>query len=245
MNEHTIDVPSTATFAEEPETRLAFLEDAGVLAVSEDDEVTTTVPFEDTRSIYLDTYTEVSQGQLVETVADLFGVSPEAARERIEADEITANEVATYLSLRSFLDVDLPVESLALLAELVAPVGIGSPVPADMRELTDQTYREGIEEAGDIVVFVWKYPCDPCRRMKGELPTLLHALPADLATAGVDGDSVGEIRREFDVDTAPSVLLFEDGDLVDVHEGYTSLANIAEAIGDAYGSVEVTVTADS
>lgn len=245
MNEHTTDVPSTATFAEEPETRLAFLEDAGVLEVSEDDEVTTTVPFEDTRSIYLDTYTEVSQGQLVETVADLFDVSKEAARERIEADEITANEVATYLSLKSFLDVDLPVESLALLAELVAPVGIGSPVPENMRALTDETYHEAIDEAADMVVFVWKYPCDPCRRMKGELPTLLDALPDDLAIAGVDGESVVDFRREFDVDTAPAVLLFEDGDLVDVHEGYTSLADVAEAIADAYESVDVPDTSES
>jgi thiol-disulfide isomerase/thioredoxin len=238
MGANTPDVPSTAEFASDPERRLDYLVDAGVLEVNDEDEVTTTVPFQDTRSIYADTYTEVSAGQLVETVADLFDVSAEQARERIEADEISRNEVATYLSLTSFLEADLPAESLVLLVELVAPVGVGSPVPDDMRELTDETYEGFLADAGDAIVFVWKYPCDPCRRMKGELPTLLGALPESIEIGGVDGESVADFRREFDVDAAPVVLLFDDGEVVDRHSGYQPLAVLSGAIGDAYDSVE-------
>jgi thiol-disulfide isomerase/thioredoxin len=239
VDQNATDVPSTATLAEDPEARLEFLLEAGVLEMTEDEEVTTTVGFEDTRAIYLDTYTEVSQGQLVETVADLFDVSTAAARERIEAEEVTPSEVATYLSLRSFLEAALPRESLALLVELVEPVGVGSPVPERMRELTDETYREFIDEAGDALVFVWKYPCDPCRRMKGEIPPLLDALPESVAVAGVDGESVVDFRREFDVEAAPEVLVFADGDLVESIRGYAPPARLAEAVADAYDGVDV------
>ena len=226
----TPDVPSVAAFAEDPETRLEFLVDAGVLEIDAEDDVTTTVPFEDTRSIYADTYTDVSEGQLVETVVDLFDVPAETARERIEAEEVTPNEIATYLSLQSFLDEDLPMESLALLVDMVAPVGVGSPVPDSMTTLTDEDYRDFIDGAGDAVVFVWKYPCDPCRRMKGEIPPLLDALGDEVAIAGVDGESVTDFRREFEVETAPTVLLFADGELVDRLEAYQPVARVAEAI---------------
>jgi thiol-disulfide isomerase/thioredoxin len=219
----------------DPEARLEYLIEAGVFEVH-DDEVQTTVAFEDTRSIYADTYGEgsVPEETFTETVADLFDLSTEAARAQVENEEVSRHDVITYLSLQSFLDRDLPRETLALLAEMATEVGVGSPVPEDMRELTDADYRDFLESAGDAVVFVWKYPCDPCRRMKGELPEVLDRVPDDVAVAGVDGDAVDAVRTNFDVDSAPVVLLFADGEVAARHEGYTPPAIIGNAIDDVY-----------
>jgi len=238
------DTPShpVPELAEDPEARLEYLVEAGVLEL-EGEAVTTTAAYEDTRSIYADTYAEdeVEDDEIVDTIVELFDVEEEAAREQFEAGEVTRHDVVTYLSLRSFLERELPIEILALLTEIVAQVGFGSPVPEGMRELSDEDYREFIDAAGDAVVFVWKYPCDPCRRMKGEVPRLLEQLPDTVAVAGVDGESVVEFRREFEPEAAPAVLLFADGELVETLRGYTAPADLVEALGEVYEDVAVDV----
>lgn len=228
--------PSVETLNDDPEARLEFLAEAGVFELS-DDTVRTTVSFEDTRSIYADTYGEgaMPAEDFVETVADLFDLPEETARERIEAGDVDRHEVVTYLSLQSFLDRSLPVETKALLAEMAASVGIGSPVPDEMRELTDDDFREFVESAGDVAVFVWKYPCDPCRHMKGELPEVLEALPEHVAVAGVDGDAVVDFRKTYDVDAAPLVLFVADGEVEARHEGYTPPAALVDSLDAVYG----------
>jgi thiol-disulfide isomerase/thioredoxin len=230
------DAPPVDVLRDDSEARLECLVDAGVFEVS-DGEVTTTVSFEDTRAIYADSYAEetVSQAEFVETVAEAFDVETATARERVEAGEVTRHDVVTYLSLQSFLDGDPSREIRAMLAELAVEVGVGSPVPDDTRELTDADYREFLEAAGDAVVFVWKYPCDPCRRMKGELPGVLETLPEGVAVAGVDGEAVSDFRADYEIETAPTVLLFADGELADRHEGYTPPDGLEEAFADVYG----------
>ncbi len=225
---------------EDPEARLSFLEDTGVFDV-DGEEVTTSAGFEDTRSIYADSYGEgeVTAEQLIDTIVDLFGVDRETAAEHVESGEVSRHDVVTFLSLRSFLDRDLPDDVLALLTELATEVGFGSPVPDYMRELTDDTYRAAIDEAGDIVVFVSKYPCDPCRQMKGELPGVLETLPDGVAVAGVDGESVVDFRAEFDVEAAPEVLVFAAGELVTSHRGYTPPLLLVESFDDVYDGVDV------
>ena len=228
--------PGIEAVRTDPNARLEFLVEAGVLEVSADEDVTTTVGFEDTRTIYADTYGEgaLPEEQFVETVAELFDLSTEAARERVAADEVSRHEVVTYLSLQSFLDRDLPRDALAALAEMAAEVGVGSPVPEGMRELSDADYREFLDSAGEAIVFVWKYPCDPCRRLKGELPEVLERVPEDVAVAGVNGDAVGSFRADFEVDAAPLVLLFVDGEVAARHEGYTPPAVLVDDIADLY-----------
>lgn len=228
--------PSVETLNADPEARLEFLAEAGVFELR-DDTVRTTVSFEDTRSIYADTYGkgQMSEDEFVETVADLFDLPEETARERIQAGDVDRHDVVTYLSLQSFLDRSLPVETKALLAEMAASVGIGSPVPEEMRELTDEDFEEFLESAGDAAVFVWKYPCDPCRHMKGELPEVLEALPEHVAVAGVDGDAVTDFRKAYDVDTAPVVLLFRDGEVEARYKGYTPPEVLVDSIDAVYG----------
>jgi len=237
------DDVSVADLDADPEARLSFLEAAGVVQVH-DDEVTTSAAFEDTRTIYADSYAEgeVSESELVDTVVQLFDVDEETARERIESGEVSRHGVVTYLSLQSFLDRSLPRGTLALLADMVAQVGFGSAVPERMEELTDETYADFLADAGDALVFVWKYPCDPCRDMKGEIPALLERLPEDIAVAGVDGEEVVDFRREFQVEAAPEVLAFADGELAWRSRGYTPLADLAAGLADVYDEVDVTLT---
>lgn len=204
---------------EDAETRLEFLIEAGIFK-TEDEVVATTPEYEDTKTIYADTYGGVSDEKLAETAADMFGVPEETALEKVESGEVNDTEVVTYLSLQSELDRDLPQDVLALLTGLAMEVGPTSAVPEGMTELTDDSYEAFLEEEDEAVVIAWSYTCEPCRELKGELPELREQLPESVTFAGVDGGDVVEFRREFEVDVAPTTLIFSDGELVETIEGY-------------------------
>ncbi len=233
MVEPTREIPLD-DLRDDPQARLDFLIEAEVIDVDEDDSVTATADFMDARSVYADTYYEVDEETFAETVADLFDVSVETARERIDED-LTREDLVTYLSLQSHIDRDLPQDVLVLLTSMVSGIGFGSAVPDSMPELDDDTYEAFVEDHGDAVVIVWSYPCTPCRSLKEDLPAVREALPDRVSLAGVDGDSVGRLREEFDVTSAPTLLFFADGSLADTFEGYLPAEALGERFEEIYG----------
>ena len=220
--------------ADDAQARLDFLIDHEVLDEGPDEEVMATDDFEHLRSIYEDTYRNVSDEEFQETVADLFGLSPDEAASYIEQYGLSRHGIATFLALRSYLeDLELAQDTLLLLTGIAAQVGAGSPVPADLRELTDDDYAEFIEEHGDAVVFVFQNQCMPCEEMKSQLDMITAPL-SDVAVAGVNGDAVLDFRREFEVEAAPTTLVFADGDLVASERGGRSPAELAETFAEHY-----------
>lgn len=234
MPENAADASADA-LRDDPETRLDFLIDASVIDVGDNDSVSATLDFQDTRAIYADTYRDCDEDTFSETLAELFGVSVDEARTRIEETDLTREDVVTYLSLQSHIERDLPQDVLVLLTSMVSGIGIGSVVPDSMPELDDDTYEAFVEEHGDAIVIVWSYPCDPCRSLKEDLPAFRETLPEGVALAGVDGDSVGRLRQEFDVTSAPTLLFFLDGEVADTFEGYLPAEVLAERVEEVYG----------
>lgn len=220
--------------ATDPEACLEFLLDHGVL-VERDGEIATSLAFEDTRAVYHDSYADVDDETFRETVASLFGLSEAEATERIDEHGVTRDELVAYLSVRSFLDVDLPQAALGVAASIVVEATPESPVPPSMVELDDESYRQFVDEEGDVVVFVWRRHCDPCRTVKRVLDELYDAIPGDVAVAGVDGESVTTFREEFDVEAAPTFLLFADGELAASYRGWKSVEAFEAAVADVYG----------
>ncbi len=234
MGDHTADVP-VADLRDDAGARLDFLIEAEVIDVDEDDTVTATADFADARAVYANTYANADDETFAETIADLFGVSVEKAHTRIEETDLTREDLVTYLSLQSHLDRDLPQDVLVLLTSMISGVGFGSAVPDSTPELDDDSYADFLAEHGDAVIVVWSYPCDPCQSLKEDLPAFREALPDSVALAGVDGDSVGRFRNEFDVTAAPTLLFFADGDLADTFEGYRPVEALSERVDDVYG----------
>lgn len=221
--------------ADDPEACLEFLVDRDVL-VEDEQGVRTTLEFEDTRGVYHDSYADEDEATIRETVADLFDLTEEEAARRMEELDVTRDEVVTYLSLRSFLDADLSNAALGVAAGIVTEVTPESPVPQAMPELDDADFESFVDEAGDAVVFVMQRYCEPCRAIKKNLGELRAATPDRVAFAGVDGDSedVMELRREYDVEAAPTMLMFADGELAASYRGWKSVDAYREAVADVY-----------
>jgi PAS domain-containing protein len=220
------------------EALVAALVDGDVLAVDTgSDTVTTTAAFEDTRAIYHDSYESVPEDVFHEAVADAFGfASAERAAERVEALGVTRAEFVAYLAIDSELDGSQSPATLARMARVVDGVGPGTPVPEDIPELDDESYRAFVEANERAIITVWKHHCDPCEAMKEELDAILDAIPDGVAIGGLDGEQCEEFRRAHGIDAAPAIVLFENEEF---REGFTGRATpdrVAAACEEVYDS---------
>jgi thiol-disulfide isomerase/thioredoxin len=214
------------------EAALDSLVEAGVV-VERSDGLVTDESFESTRRIYRDTYGDADTERLTRTVADAFGVDTETARERVTSGDVTREELVAYLSLGSHLD-GVDDEELAAMATVLAEIGSGSPVPEAVAELDDEAWPAFLDANPDAVVTVWRHDCVPCEALKEDLDEVLDAVPSGVAVAGIDGTDAPDFRRAFDVDTAPAICGFRDGDLRGTVTGRQSPAAYAERFDEWY-----------
>lgn len=212
------------------------LVEGGVLTERDDGTLATTADFEKTRGIYYDTYGNATDSVFRESVASSFDLTASEAEARIQAEGVTREMFVEYLSVTSHLDDGHSRVDRARMAMLVGEVAPDTPVPEATPELGDEDYGSFLAGNDRAAVFVWKRNCSPCDSLKRDLEEVLAALPESVAVAGVDGESVDAFRREFDVDVAPSILLFAGGEVRERLQGYVSPELITGAADQAYGS---------
>ncbi|MFC6988220.1 thioredoxin family protein [Haloplanus sp. GCM10025708] len=167
-------------------------------------------------------------------IAELFDVDRETAAERIDREGVTREELVAYLAVQSYLDDPPDRDTLAHMAAVMVELGPGSPVPEPLPVLDDDTYESFLADHPNSLLSVWTHGCSPCDAMKDDLDAVLSALPDGVAAAGLDGESAVEFRREFEVDAAPTMLLFRDGRLEATMAGRHSPEALEDAFADVY-----------
>lgn len=218
----------------DPETALDTLIAAGAVDESADGTLTTTEPFEKVLSLYHDVYGSVSTEEFHTTVTDLFGIDPAVVETRIDELEIDRTDVVAYLALKSFFERPVDQELLAVMAEVVVEITPSSCVPDVITELDDDSYASFLDANPDAVLTVWRRFCDPCEAMKEDLEDVLDRLPAGVTIAGVDGEATDNFCRTFDVGSAPTLLCFADGELVEIESGRQSVAEVQQLLDRVY-----------
>ena len=227
----------SSALLDDPEARLDYLIDRGVLVEFDDGTVAISDDFQADLEVYEDSYLGSPEEEFVGAVADVFDLPAERAAERIEDTGMTRGELATFLALRSYLDdPDRSRDELVLLTAMVAVTDPASPVPAELTELDDETFEEYLDEHGDVVVVVFKRNCPPCETMEEDLPEVMEALPAGVEVAGVDGEDAPTFRRRYEVSVAPTVLFFADGEVAVRTEGATRPETLLDAVEGVYGA---------
>lgn len=222
------------------EALLDALVDGGVVAVdSETENVTTTAAFEDTRAVYHDTYADASADRFHESVAEVFGLdSTAAAAERIDELGVTREEFVAYLAIDAHLDRSPPTATLARMARVVSELSPGTPVPDAVTELDDESYAAFVAAHDRAIVTVWKHHCDPCETMKDDLDAILDAVPEGVAVGGLDGERCAAFRRAAEIDAAPALALFADGELEAGFTGRATAERVAAACAEVYDDVD-------
>ena len=218
-----------------PEERLEILEAEAVVTTDADDAVYLTKEFESTRGIYHDSYIDVDEAEYHQAVADVFRIDPEEAAERVDELGVTREQFIALLALNSHIEGEYPLTERAHMAMMISDLAPESPIPDAVIELDDDSYGEFLAEHDRAAITVWKLFCSPCDRMKDELDGTLASFPDGVAVAGIDGEDAPSFRREFEVEAAPSVLFFEDGECVESLRGYQPPEAIEAACSDVYG----------
>lgn len=217
-----------------PEERFETLETEDIVD-TDGEAVYLTTEFESARRVYHDSYIDIAEAEYLESVADYFGIDPDEAADRIDELGVTREQFIALLTFDSYADGEYPLTERAHMAMMISDLAPESPVPDAVVELDDDAYRTFLEEHDRAAVTVWKLFCSPCDRMKEELDATLAAFPDGVAVAGIDGETTPSFRGDFEVEAAPSVLLFEDGEHVETLRGYQSPEAIETACSDAYG----------
>lgn len=223
--------------AVDPDVLFDELVEEGVLEFDpETDQVTLTEDFDATLQIYEDTYLNSPDEDFHTAIADVFGLnSAEAAAERVDELDVTRQELAAFLAIRSHLDDPPSVDQLAVMAGMVADLDVGSPVPDSLEELTDDTFRDYLETKDDAVVIVWRHHCDPCDTLKRDLDEIKALAPDYVSFAGVDGEAAAGFRETFDIQAAPTILVFRDGELADMVRGRRPVEAYRDLFEAVYG----------
>ncbi len=211
-----------------PERRLEILESEGVITTEDDGQLHLTIEFEKTRGIYHDSYMDTDEETYLQAVGDVFGLAPEQAAERITELGVTREQFVALLSLNSYLEGDYPLAERANMAMMIVELTPESAVPWQLDALTDESYEQTLTAQSQAVVTVWKRFCTPCLKLKDQLPALRCAVPDAAALFGVDGETAPEFVTQYDVEAAPFVLLFDDGEVVETLRGYQSPETIEE-----------------
>lgn len=217
-----------------PEERFEILETEAVVE-TDGEEVYLTTEFESARRVYHDSYIDLPEAEYLESVADYFGLDPDEAADRIDELGVTREQFIALLALDSYAEGGYPLTERAHMAMMITDLAPESPVPDAVIELDDGSYGTFLGDHDRAAVTVWKLFCSPCDRMKDEIDATLAAFPDAVAVAGIDGENAPSFRRDFEVEAAPSVLLFEDGECVETLRGYQSPEAIETACADAYG----------
>lgn len=218
-----------------PEDLLEALRTEGLVVVDEEaDAVATTESFAADRQVYYDTYLSLSDEQFHGSVADVFGLDD--AAERVAELGVTREEFATFLTLRAAVDGEYSRDELTRMARMAVELAPSTPVPDAVEHLDDDSYEAFVSGSARAVVTVWKLFCDPCETMKARLDAVLSVFPDDAPVGGLDGEQCPDFCRAAGVDAAPAVVLFEDGEPVEVITGRSDPESLAERVAEVYGT---------
>lgn len=228
-----LDASSDDALTADPDDCFDALVSAGVLAEDERG-VRTTDAFDNAHGVYYDSYVGIDDAEFHRSVAETFGLADEAtAAQVVEAQGVTREDLARYLALRSELPADATPDELAVMAEMVGEVVPDTPVPADLTDVTDDP-ESFVGEHDRAVVAVWKRFCDPCDRMKEDLPSILADAREDVAFAGIDGEAAGEFCSAYEVSAAPGFVFFDGGERRETLTGY-AVDDVRAALEEIYG----------
>ena len=93
--------------------------------------------------------------------------------------------------------------------------------------LTNETFGAFIEKADKpVLVDFWASWCGPCKMLSPLVDQLADKYADKLCVAKVNVDEAADIAMQFNVNSIPTLLLFQNGKLKDKSIGYVPLQQL-------------------
>lgn len=99
-----------------------------------------------------------------------------------------------------------------------------------IREMNDSTVNDSIAQHPFFVLDVYKPLCNPCERMKAALDELSTELGSQVVFGIVNGINNQRTERSYNITSYPTLLVFDNGTLVDRMEGFASKRYIVDRL---------------
>ena len=97
--------------------------------------------------------------------------------------------------------------------------------------VTADSFHEEVLEAGEPVLLDFYADwCGPCRAMAPAMDELAEQFSGRAKIAKIDVDENSEIAKQFSVRSIPSLLIFQDGQVVDKTVGTTTKGALADKL---------------
>jgi len=95
---------------------------------------------------------------------------------------------------------------------------------------TAAAFQQTVAAGGKVVVDFWAEWCGPCRMMKPVLAQLAEAYP-QVTVASVNVDEVPQPAMQFQINSIPAFILFENGKPVKQAIGAMPLESLVRNLG--------------
>ena len=105
-------------------------------------------------------------------------------------------------------------------------------LPSDgmIPELNDSTVNDTLAMYPFFILDVYEPLCNPCQRMKAAIFELSLELSGQAAFGMIDGKKNQKTDRGYNISSYPTLLVFENGTLVDRREGFASKRYIVDGL---------------
>ena len=88
-------------------------------------------------------------------------------------------------------------------------------------EITNNNFKEIIEEGKPVVIDFWAPWCGPCKMVGPIIDELAKEYEGKVIIGKCDVDENNDVAAEFGIRNIPTVLFFKDGKLADKQVGST------------------------
>jgi thioredoxin 1 len=100
-----------------------------------------------------------------------------------------------------------------------------------VHELDDATFQDGINRGGrPVLVDFWAPWCPPCRALAPTIEAIAEQFDGRADVAKVDIDQSSETATAYGIRSIPTVLIFQDGQVVDRIVGVQPRARYERAL---------------
>lgn len=102
----------------------------------------------------------------------------------------------------------------------------------NIKQLNAESFAETVSaDSGTVLVDFWAEWCAPCRAIAPLLAQIADEHAGKVTIAKVNVDESQELAMKYDVQSIPTLIIFQDGEIKEKFIGMTSKKNIEEKLG--------------
>lgn len=106
-----------------------------------------------------------------------------------------------------------------------------------VKELTNGNFEsEVLKDSGLVLVDFWAEWCVPCRMLAPTIEQIAEEYTGKVKVGKLDTDANQETAMKYNINSIPTVLLFQNGEVVKQFVGMTNKAKLDEALGELVGA---------